>query len=66
MVIGAFYIDRSWRHVPCWTIANSLKEALQKAEEWALESNCYVSVSTTVKGKEKQLALFDEKGKKIK
>ncbi|PLS19042.1 hypothetical protein CVD28_01155 [Bacillus sp. M6-12] len=66
MIIGAYYIDRSHRHIPCWTIANTLKEALEKAKSWSLESNCYVSVSTTEKGKEKEVALFDEKGERLK
>jgi len=62
MIIGAYYIERSYRYSPCWTIANSEKEAVKKAIEWAKGSNCYVSVEF---GNE-QIALFDEKGIQIK
>jgi len=66
MIIAAYYINRSTRLLPCWDVANSLKEAKIKAKKWAIDSNCYVSIDININGKEKQVILFDEKGKIIK
>jgi hypothetical protein len=61
MIIAAYYIDRSYRFSPCWTVANSLREAIHKARNWAIESNCYVSIESGGK----QVKLFDENGKEV-
>ncbi len=63
MIIAAYYIDRSWRHSPCWTVANTLKQAKIIAKKWALESNCYTAIKTTNnKGEEKTILRYNEKG----
>lgn len=61
MIIAAYYINRSMRYAPCWTVANTLKEARQKAIKWARESNCYTSVETN----NKILFRYNEKGEQI-
>ena len=45
LAIGIYYIDRSHNFYPCWTIANSKKEAINKALKWSITDQCLCTIS---------------------